>query len=609
MTSKHTVMKKLIPFSFMLLCAVFAHAQKNKLQSDKRFSGLDTALEKLLKDWNAVGFAVAVVEKNKIVYSKGFGYRDYEDRKPVTPNTLFAIGSCTKAFTSSLLGMLEKDGKLLLDKKATEYLPALHFFNDDMNEKITVRDMMVHRTGLPRHDYSWYLFPTASRDSLLQRIQYLEPNTGIRERWQYNNFMFLTQGMITEKITGKTWEENIKERIFTPLGMNRSNLSVKNMVQDDDASFGYSLKKDSSIKKLDYFNIDGMGPAGSINSSVTEMANWVITWVNNGKFNDREIIPGSYIKEAISAQMAMGGGLPEKESADIYFSNYGLAWFLSSYRGHYRVEHRGNIDGFSASTSFFPSDSLGIIVLTNQNASALPSVARNLIADRLLKLQYRNWSNELKLAAAKAMLRAKEAEKNKTSNRVPGTRPSHPLKDYEGIFNNPGYGNLEIYQRNDSLFARTNKDSLWLRHYHYDVFEIKGFDKEEGLDTSSGGTVLNFTTRTDGKIGSMSLTLESSVKPIEFVYKPAAKLISKEELQKYVGEYELGGITTKVYLKSETLFVFVPGQPEYETIALGDHTFKLKVLEGYSVKFDMTGDKVTGMRFIQPNGTFKAMRK
>ena len=112
MMSKHTVMKKLIPFSFMLLCAVFAHAQKSKSQSDKRFSGLDTALEKLLKDWNAVGFAVAVVEKNKIVYSKGFGYRDYEDRKPVTPNTLFAIGSCTKAFTSSLLGMLEKDGKL-----------------------------------------------------------------------------------------------------------------------------------------------------------------------------------------------------------------------------------------------------------------------------------------------------------------------------------------------------------------------------------------------------------------------------------------------------------------------------------------------------------------
>ncbi|HRO47022.1 serine hydrolase [Agriterribacter sp.] len=602
-------MKKLVSLSLLLLFSVFAFAQKNKIQPDKRLAGLDTALEKLLKDWKAAGFAVAVVEKNKVIYSRGFGYRDYAAKKPVTPNTLFAIGSCTKAFTASLLGMLEKDGKLSLDKKATGYLPALHFFNAGMDEKITVRDMMSHRTGLPRHDYSWYLFPAASRDSLLQRIQYQEPNTGIREAWQYNNFMFLTQGMIAEKISGKSWEENIKEKIFTPLGMSRSNLSTNDMEKDEDASLGYGLKKDSSIKKLSYFNIDGMGPAGSINSSVTEMANWVMTWINNGQFNGKEVLPGSYIREAISAQMAMGGGIPEKESPDIYFSNYGLAWFLSSYRGHYRVEHGGNIDGFSASTSFFPSDSIGIIVLTNQNASAIPSAARNLIADRMLKLPYRNWSSELKLAVAKATLQAKEAEKNKTSNRVPGTQPSHTLTGYEGIFNNPGYGDIEIYSKKDSLFARTNKDSMWLRHYHYDVFEVKGFDKEEGLDTSSGGTVLNFRTGDDGKIGSLGITMEPSLKPIEFVYKPKPKALSKEELQKYVGEYELGGMTTKVYLKGETLFVFVPGQPEYETIALGNDTFKLKALEGFSVRFDVANDKVTGINFIQPNGTFKAKRK
>ncbi len=602
-------MKKRVSLSLLLLFSVFAFAQKNKIQPDKRLAGLDTALEKLLKDWKAAGFAVAIVEKNKVIYSRGFGYRNYTAKKPVTPNTLFAIGSCTKAFTSSLLGMMEKDGKLSLDKKATGYLPALHFFNSDMNEKITVRDMMTHRTGLPRHDYSWYLFPTASRDSLLQRIQYLEPNTGIRENWQYNNFMFLTQGMIAEKISGKSWEENIKEKIFTPLGMSRSNLSVKNMEQDDDASLGYGLKKDSSIKKLDYFNIDGMGPAGSINSSATEMANWVITWINNGQFNGREVLPASYIRDAISAQMAIGGALPEKESPDIYFSNYGLAWFLTSYRGHYRVEHGGNIDGFSASTSFFPSDSIGIIVLSNQNASAIPSAARNLIADRMLKLPYRNWSSYLKQAVNKAALQAKETEKNKTSNRVAGTQPSHALTDYEGVFNNQGYGDIEIYSKKDSLFARTSKEAMWLRHYHYDVFEVKGFDKEDGLDTSSGGTVLNFRTGDDGKIKSLSITMEPSLKPIEFVYKPKPKVLSKEELQKYVGEYELGSITTKVYLKEGTLFVFVPGQPEYETIALGNHTFKLKALEGFSVQFDVTDGKVTGMSFIQPNGTFKAKRK
>ncbi|HRP32681.1 MAG TPA: serine hydrolase [Agriterribacter sp.] len=602
-------MKRLLPVSFLLLISVVAFAQKNKINPDKRLAGLDTALEKVLTDWKASGFAVAIVEKNKVIYSKGFGYRDYASKKPVTPNTLFAIGSCTKAFTSLLLGLLEKEGKLVLDNTATEYLPALHFFNTNMDEKITVRDMMTHRTGLPRHDYSWYLFPTSSRDSLLQRIHYLEPSTGIREKWQYNNFMFLVQGMIAEKLSGQSWETNIREQIFVPLGMHRSNLSIEGMKNDGDASLGYGLKKDSTIKQLDYYNIDGMGPAGSINSSVLEMANWVITWINNGKINGKEVIPESYIREAIGAQMVVGGALPDKENPDIYFSNYGLAWFLSSYHGHYRVEHGGNIDGFSANTSFFPTDSIGIVVLANQNASAIPAVVRNLIADRMLKLPYKNWSHNLQQASAKASRQAEEALAAKVSTRVPGTRPSHALVSYEGLYNHPGYGDVAVYARHDSLFARTRKDSIWLRHFHYDVFELKGFDKDEGLDTSSGGTLLHFRTADDGKIGSFTIALEPSVKPIEFLNKPIARTISIDLLQKYTGEYELGGITVRVYLKGETLFVFVPGQPEYETIAVGDHTFKLKKIEGYSVKFAITGDKVTGVSFIQPNGVFKAKRK
>ncbi len=182
----------------------FCFAQKKTAQAPDPFAGLDTAFQRVLKDRQAAGFAVAVVSKNKIIYAKGFGYRDYENKLPVTTNTLFAIGSCTKAFTSSLIGLLNKENKLEYDKPATTYLPELHFFNDNLNNTITLRDMMCHRTGLPRHDYSWYLFNSASRDSLLQRIQYQEPTATLRETWQYNNFMFLAQGMIAEKLTGKS---------------------------------------------------------------------------------------------------------------------------------------------------------------------------------------------------------------------------------------------------------------------------------------------------------------------------------------------------------------------------------------------------------------------
>ena len=603
-------MRKLFILSSLVFSTLLAMGQKNKTTVDSRLTGLDAELEKILTDWKIAGFAVAVVEKNKIIYSKGFGYRDYENKTAVTPNTLFAIGSCSKAFTSSVLGLLEKEGKLDLDKPATTYIPSLKFFNSEMTEKITVRDMMCHRTGLPRHDYSWYLFNTLSQDSMLMRVQYQEPNAGIREKWQYNNFMFLAQGVMAEKLTGKTWAQNVKEKFFDSLAMSRSNFTIADMIKDADHSLGYTIEKDSIIKKTDYYNIMGMSPAGSINSSVNEMANWVITWINGGKYNGKEILPSQYIQDAISCQMVINGGSPDNEHPDIHFSNYGLAWFLASYRGHYRVEHGGNIDGFSASTCFFPSDSIGIIVLTNQNGSSVPSVARNLVADRMLNLKYINWSIDRKKAMDKARAQQKEGEKSVVSNRVTGTRPSHPLTGYEGVFNHPGYGDLEIFLENDTLFGQTPKDTFWLRHTHYDIFEAKGIDKITGPDTTAGGISMNFRSGVDGKIESVLLPVEASLKPLEFKYKPKAKAVSKEELEKYVGEYELPGAIAKVYLKGTTLFVFVPGQPEYETIPTGNHSFKLKALDGFSVKFDVTDqNKVTGINLIQPNGTFKAPKK
>nr|HVZ26373.1 serine hydrolase domain-containing protein [Sediminibacterium sp.] len=260
-----------------LLLSLLASAQHKKHSTapvPDRFAGLDTAFDRVLKDWHAAGFAVAVVEKDSVIYAKGFGYRDMANKLPVTPNTLFAIGSCTKAFTASLMGMLQKDGKLSLDKPVRQYLPELQFYNDDMNDHILLRDLMCHRTGLPRYDYSWYGFPTDSRDSLLQRIRYMEPNYGVREKWQYNNFMFMLQGMIAEKLTGKSWEDNIREKIFAPVGMTHSNLSIEALKRSAEPAIGYDVRKDSIIHAMPYYPIKAMGPAGSINSNVLDMALW-----------------------------------------------------------------------------------------------------------------------------------------------------------------------------------------------------------------------------------------------------------------------------------------------------------------------------------------------
>ncbi len=574
-----------------LCCSLFAQKAQKTQKGKDRFAGLDTAFARVLKDWHCAGFAVAVVEKDSVVYTRGFGYRNLEQKLPVTPHTLFAIGSCTKAFTSSLIGLLAKDGLVDIDKPVRNYLPALRFYSTEMDNTITLRDMMCHRTGLPRYDYSWYLFGGTSRDSILQRIQYMEPTAAPRVKWQYNNFMFLGQGMVVEKLTGKNWENNISERILKPLGMNETNFSIKDLAANPDASLGYGLKKDSIIKKLDYHEVYPIGPAGEINSNVTDMAAWVATWMNGGKYHGKEVLPAPYVGEAITAQMVEGGGLPSKESPDVFFSAYGFGWMLASYRGHYRVEHGGNIDGFSASTAFFPTDSIGIVVLTNQSGSTVPSIVRNLLVDRLLHLPYKDWNSFLKAADDKAKKGTKEAEANHVSDRKPGTHPSHPITDYTGMYSNPAYGSFEIAIRQDSLFATIGSTTWWLRHYHYDVFDPSERDPVDGYDTTdnSGGLKLQFEMNLAGEITGVSMPIESALpKPILFSRSAKATPMTATQLQKYVGDYAIGTVNMKVYLKGSILYLFVPGQPEYELANVGPDKFSLKALNGFLPSLSLT---------------------
>ena len=604
-------MNKLLLLLSLILMFSPLQAQKKKEIPDQRLTGLDAKLQTLLADWKTPGFAVAVVEKNRVVYSKGFGYKDYENKTPVTPNTLFAIGSCTKAFTSSLLGILRNENKLDFDKSPESYLPDLKFFNHEMDNLITIRDMMCHRTGLPRHDYSWYLFPTDSRDSLMRRIQFQEPSAGIREKYQYNNFMFMLQGLISEKVTGLSWEENVVEKFFKPLGMSRSNLSIESLEKSDDAALGYTLKKDSIIEKTDYYHIKGMSPAGSINSSVNEMARWVITWINGGKFEGKELLPSSYVSEAISSQMVASAGFPSKEYPDLYLSNYGYGWGLSSYRGHYLVQHGGAIDGFSALTCFFPSDSIGIVVLVNQNGSSIPALVRNVIADKMLKLTAIDWNKNMKAEREKSLKSQKEAESKAISNRKQGTYPSHKLTEFAGKYFNPGYGTIKIMAERDSLFAVMAINKLWLKHYHYDIFQPFDITKKS-IDTAENNELrFNFHINDIGEIESVLIKLEPALKAIEFKSQPDAIKLDKESLKKFSGEYAIEQMTAKFYTKNDqALFLFVEGQPEYELIPTGTNKFSIKALEGFKIEFIAAENgNVTGVLFIQPNGTFKATKK
>ncbi len=596
-------MKKIFMMALLLLSQQMLNAQT----TDKRLAGIDTFITRVLKEWNAAGVTVAVVEKNKILMTKGFGYKDYENKIPATENTLFAIGSCTKAFTSSLLSFAIKEGKLDIDKPVTQYLPELRFINDELNNNVTTRDMMCHRTGLPRHDLAWY-GAKSSRDSLLYIIRFFEPTAPLRQAWQYNNFMFLAQGVLAQKIYGKSWEDQIKEKLFTPLGMVSSNTSMIDYEKAPDYSLGYK-EKDGTIKKMKFANIDAFAPAGAINSNAKDMANWVMMWVNGGKFNGKEIIPATYYNQAISSQMIIGAGLPSKDQPDVFFSNYGIAWFLANYRGHYRVEHGGNIDGFSTSTSFFPSDSIGIFVSVNQNGSAVPGIIRNNIADRLLGLKYKDWQRIQRSAYEKNIAAAKELIKADSSQRKLGTKPSHGINDYNGAYTNDGYGTILIESNKDTLIAKFNGLTFKVKHYHYDYFNFIPVD--DGMDADENDALKGlFNINVKGDIESLSLPMQGGVKDIVFKKKIETIEVSKADLEKYVGEYQLPGVVAKVYIKGEkTLMVLVPGQPDYELLPIKKDLFNFKILSGFSVRFEKnTSGEVTALYFIQPNGTFKATK-
>ena len=580
-------------------------------QTDKRLKGIEKKFNAILENTKAPGFAVAIVEGDKIIYAKGFGYADYENKVAADANTLFAIGSSTKAFTSSLLGLLRGDDKISFNDNPRKHVPELEFYNDDMNNGIIIKDLMRHTTGLPRHDGAWYFFPSYDKDSLIQRLKYHEPFTGLRQKWYYNNFGFLLQGVITEKLSGKSWEENIEEKFFKPLGMNRSKTTISGMKESSNKAYGYTLDADRNIEKTDYYDIAGMSPAGSINSSVNDMSQWLITWINKGKYKDQQIIPEDYIKEAISSQAIVASGVPSDELPNVHFVNYGYGWFLHSYKGHYMVEHGGNIDGFSASVGFYPSDKIGVVVLANQNGSAVPSLVRNTVADYMLNVEKTEWAKKHKEDLEEALEAQDKVMEDKETSNVKNTRPSHAKLDYTGFYENAGYGKFEVTVENDSLMTTLNDEKIFINHFHYDTFELIDYSDGKVDSTEIGSSLkVNFKTNESGDIESLTTSIEPTTEAIVFKRTPNTIEVDAKTLEQYVGNYDLAGQVVKFYIKDENiLYAFLKGQPEYELVPTDEHKFNLKILDGYKVEFVEVKGMITTVKFIQPNGVFSAKKK
>lgn len=398
---------ELICMLWLLLSSSF-YTNAQDINIDQKLHGFDKIVEKILRDWNVPGCAVGVVIKDRLVFKKGYGYRDLENKLPVTANTLFQIASNTKLFTATAIGFLVEEGKLDWDKPIKKYVPQIQFYNDELNANVTIRDMLSHRTGISRHDNIWYK-SDFTRQELFDRLKYLEPSIPLRQGYLYNNLMYAASGQIVEYLSGQTWEEFVSRKIFAPLNMSHSMFVVEAMQKQADFMIPYYEKRDTSIllPYPFYKKQQGIGPAGSIISDINDLSHWLIAQMNGGKFNNKTVISNNIIKETMQPA-SLTASVPDK-----YFENlnsiYGMGRGTSSYKGHYRTQHSGAIGGIYSSVSFMPGDSIGVIVFSNgAHAWQLPGIIANTVYDRILNLGDTPWSER----NLKDYLKGKETERS-----------------------------------------------------------------------------------------------------------------------------------------------------------------------------------------------------
>lgn len=567
-------------------------------------AGFDDVVEKGLAELHVPGVAVAILVDGEPVLMKGYGTRDREQNLPVTERTLFAIGSSTKAFTAFVLGTLVDEGRLDWDAPVQQYLPELRLKDKEIERNLSARDLVTHRCGLPRHDLVWYNNTELTRAEIVSRLAYLEPNHQLRETWQYNNLAFLTAGYLAEKITGKSWEECVRERIFAPLGMSASVFSVEEMQQAGDFALGYE-EREGTVQRIPFRTITNMGPAGSINSNIEEMTRWVAVQLQHGACPETPLIQATTLAELHTPQMVIATP-PNPEFPEMSSISYAMGWFVQPYRGHYRLQHGGNIDGFSAYVSFLPQDDIGFAILSNMNGTPLPQVIEYAALDRLLGVEGRDWIAEVGQKKNLGEQAEEVAKKAAVLEQVKGTKPSRRLGDYAGEYENPGYGTLRIEYENKSLAMILNHIRCPLEHWHYDVFNgAKGGD-----DPTFEDTKLQFLSDMEGGIEGLRVILEPSVSEIVFTRKPDARLSDPAFLAGLAGEYVLSDETVRLDLKGDRLVLVVPGQNPYDLVPSRGTDFKLKGLTGYTVRFVLgPTNEVEEVRFVQPNGVFTGKPK
>jgi CubicO group peptidase (beta-lactamase class C family) len=462
--------KLLLLFTFYLLlsCAAFAQDDGSKLAE------IDAYAAEVMKDWNQPGMAIAVVKDNQTIFAKGYGVQKIGTGEKVDENTLFAIASNSKAFTTAALSILIDEGKIGgWDDKVSKYLPDFHLYNAYVTEDLTIRDITSHRVGLDTFsgDLLWYE-TNYTNEEILNRLKYLKPVRGFRTGFGYQNLMFIAAGRIIEKVSGKSWGEFVKERILTPLGMTRTTTTIRDL--KDNAAFPHN-ESGGILRALPRGNVDGAAAAAGLNASVADLTKWIRLQLGRGEFEGKRIFSAKNSWEMWQPAVI----LPISEAASKnmpsrHFNAYGLGWNLFDYQGKKIVTHSGGLDGMLSRTVLIPESNTGFVILTNSEYPVYNIMYQKML-DVFTDAPKRDYNAEALKRAADAKKGEAEAMQKLEAARVKDTKPSLATASYAGTYSSQMYGDVRVAEENGKLVLRMIPSPNFvadLEHWHYDTFRI-----------------------------------------------------------------------------------------------------------------------------------------
>ncbi len=457
----------------VVLACVAPRMQAQQSSSREPYPGWDAYVNQALATWKVPGAAIAIVRNDTVIFAKGYGVKRVGASQTVDERTVFAIGSSSKAFTAAAVAILADEKKLSLDGRASLYFPGFQLADPYASRELTVRDLLSHRSGLARGEMVWY-GSGYDRDEIVRRVRFLQPTWSFRSQFGYQNIMYITAGQIVAHTANTTWDDFVRDRILVPLGMTSSTTSIRQIAGGPNLASPHA-EVDGVVRAVDWRNIDNAGPAGSINSTALDMAQWVRLQLGRGSIGGKRLISERMIDEMQTPHIVIPIDTGARRSNPYtHLQAYGLGWFLQDYRGKLVVQHGGNVDGMTALVGMIPEEQIGIVILSNMNGSGMPTTLMNRAFDLHLGVAPEDWSAKTFARSEAARARGREALKKLEASRVLNTKPTLTLDKYAGVYSDSLLGDVTVRDSAGKLVLSFGPTwSGTLEHWHFDTFRTR----------------------------------------------------------------------------------------------------------------------------------------